>query len=96
MTLFGQKVPVTSVVSPAIALFKSVIEDNIDSAIATSLDFKPSVLDALEQISTPFQMSDTYESWLRVVPAELYTTDAKLTKSNISFQMGLKCVLETW
>lgn len=95
MTLFGQKVPVTSVVSPAIALFKSVIEDNIDSAIATSLDFKPSVLDALEQISTPFQMSDTYESWLRVVPAELYTTDAKLTKSNISFQMGLKCVLET-
>lgn len=40
-------------------------------------------------------MSDTYESWLRVVPAELYTTDAKLTKSNISFQMGLKCVLET-
>lgn len=35
-------------------------------------------------------MSDTYESWLRVVPAELYTTDAKLTKKQYFLSDGLE------
>jgi hypothetical protein len=32
---------------------------------------------------------------LRVVPQELYTTDAKLQAASIAFEMGLKCTMET-
>ena len=40
-------------------------------------------------------MSDEYESWLRIVPIELYATDAVLKNSTITMEMGLKCNIET-
>lgn len=94
-TIMGKQVAITYLVNPAIKLFKSKIEKSIDESISKSMDFKPNVLDALEKICTPFEMSETYQSWLRVVPLELYTTNAKLSKDAISMQMGLKCNMET-
>src|SRR5690606_26984685 len=82
-------------VNPAVALFRSVIEERIDGAIRESLDFKPNVLEALQQVCTPFRMSDTYESWMRIIPRELYITDATLKEQAISFKMGMKCIMET-
>lgn len=95
IVIAGKNVPITYLINPAIRIFKSKIENNLDEAITKSMDFKPNVLDALEKICTPFQMSETYDSWLRIVPIELYTTDAKLQKEIISLEMGLKCNMET-
>lgn len=95
VTVFGKAVPITYLINPAIALFRNKIEKSIDAAIAKSMDFKPNVLDALETICTPFQMNESYESWLRIVPQELYTTDVKLQKESVAFDMGLKCLMET-
>lgn len=95
MKLFGQNIVITNVIIPAIALFKDEIVESIDDALAESMNFKPQVLDALETICKPFQMSETYESWLRIVPEELYTTDATLTKTDVRFTMGMKCQMET-
>lgn len=95
MKLFGQNIPITNIIIPAIALFKDDIVESIDKALAESMNFKPQVLDALETICKPFQMSETYESWLRIVPEELYTTDATLTKTEVRFTMGMKCQMET-
>ena len=95
MTVLGKSVPITYLINPTIQLFKSKIEKSIDDAIAKSMDFKPNVLDALEKICTPFQMSEAYNTWLRVVPVELYTTEAKFQQDKIAFEMGLKCTIET-
>lgn len=92
---FGKDLPITYVINPAIQVFKSKIEKSIDEAIEKSMDFKPNVLDALDKIATPSEMSPEYESWLRVVPAELYVTEAQLKGQNIVMQMGLKCTIET-
>jgi hypothetical protein len=94
-TVFGKNVPITYLINPTIKLFKSKIEKSIDDAIAKSMDFKPNVLDALGKICQPFEMSETYQSWLRVVPIELYTTDAEIKKENINLEMGMKCTIET-
>jgi hypothetical protein len=59
------------------------------------MDFKPNVIQAVEKISTPFQMSDTYESWLRIVPIEIYSTNAKLKNDSFLLDMGMKCNMET-
>jgi hypothetical protein len=59
------------------------IEKSIDDAIENAMDFKPNVLQAIEKIALPFKMNDTYESWLRIVPTEVYTTDAKLNNNKI-------------
>lgn len=95
MTVLGKNVPITYLINPAVKLFKSKIEKKIDESIEKSMDFKPNVLEALEKISTPFLMNDNYQSWLRIVPSELYTTDAKLVKEKINLQMGMKCNMET-
>lgn len=95
ITIMGKSVPITYVINPTLQLFKSKIEKSIDEAISKSMDFKPNVLDALEKICTPFEMSSAYQSWLRVVPVELYTTQSKLQQDKIMFDMGLKCTIET-
>lgn len=93
--VLGKSVPITYLVNPALRFFKEKMEKSIDDAIEKSMDFRPNVLDALEKICMPFQMSESYESWLRIVPGELYATDAKLQKETIAFEMGMKCTMET-
>ncbi|MGK4566153.1 DUF4403 family protein [Flavobacterium sp. 3HN19-14] len=91
----GKSIAITYLINPAVKLFKTKIERSIDENIKKSMDFKPNVLDALEKICTPSQMSADYDSWLRIVPTELYTTDAQLQKETIAMNMGLKCTIET-
>lgn len=95
MVVFGKNVPVTYLMTPAIKIFKSKIEKSIDAAIEKSMDFKPNVLAALEKICTPFQMSEAYQSWLRIVPIEIYSTNAKLKNDTFLMEMGMKCTMET-
>lgn len=95
MAIFGKNIPVTYLINPGVKLFRSKIEKKIDAAIEKSMDFKPNVLSALEKICTPFQMSEAYESWLRIVPIEIYSTEAKLKNNSFLLQMGMKCTMET-
>jgi Domain of unknown function (DUF4403) len=95
MTILGKNMPITYLINPAVKLFKSKIESKIDENIEKSMDFKPNVLDALEKICTPFQTNEQFQTWLRIVPTELYSTDAKIVKDKINMQMGLKCNMET-
>ena len=95
INILGKNVPITYLINPAISIFRSKIEKKIDESIEKSMDFKPNVLDALEKICTPFEMNSNYQSWMRISPNELYTTDAKLIKENITLQMGLKCNMQT-
>jgi len=96
MTVFGKNMPITYLANPAISMFKSKIEKSIDDAIEKSMDFKPNVLSALEKICTPFQMNETYESWLRIAPVEIYSTNAKLKNDSFLLDMGIKCNMETF
>ncbi|WP_158727807.1 MULTISPECIES: DUF4403 family protein [unclassified Flavobacterium] len=96
MIVFGKNVPVTYLINPAIKIFKSKIERKIDEAIGKSVDFKPNVLSALEKITTPFLMNETYESWLRIVPLDIYTTTASLKNDAFLIEMGMKCNMETF
>lgn len=95
MTVFGKNMPVTYLINPAVSLFKSTIEKSIDTAIEDSMDFKPNVMDALSKICTPFEMSETYKTWLKIVPLEAYSSNAKLKNDSFLVNMGMKCNMET-
>ena len=95
MVVFGKNMPVTYLINPTVKLFRSKIESKIDAAIEKSMDFKPNVLAALEKICSPFQMSETYESWLRITPIEIYSTDAVLKNDTFLMDMGMKCTMTT-
>ncbi len=95
ITVAGKNIAITYLINPALRMFRSKIEKSIDEAIKKSVDFKPNVLDALEKICTPSEMSPDYNTWLRIIPVELYVTDAVLNKETIKMDMGLKCTIES-
>lgn len=96
MTVLGKSVPITYIINPAINHFRSKIERKIDEAINKSMDFKPNVLAALEKVCAPFLMNDSYETWLRIAPIELYTTNSRLKNDAFVLDMSLKCNMETF
>jgi hypothetical protein len=49
----------------------------------------------LRKVCEPFQMNESYESWLRIIPLEIYSTTAKIKGDQFSLQMGMKCNIET-
>lgn len=95
MVVFGKNAPVTYLINPTVKLFKAKLEKKIDDVIEKSMDFKPNVLAALEKICTPFLMNEAYESWLQIVPIEIYSTEAKLKNDSFLMDMGMKCTMET-
>ncbi len=95
ITILGKDVPITYLINPAIALFKPKLGKMVDDAIAQSLDIKPYVLNALEQVSKPVEVNNTYHVWFAMQPLELYTNQAKVANKKISIIMGMKSYLET-
>jgi hypothetical protein len=91
----GKKIPITYIINPTMRIFKEKIAKKIDIAIDRTCDFKPHVLNVIEKLSVPFMTSERYESWFKMVPIELYVTEAKLSKSKITMEMGLKCNMQT-
>lgn len=91
----GKLVPITYLVNPTVSYFKKKIATEIDKAIDATCDFKPYVLDAIEKISKPTEVNKAYETWFKLIPMEIYATDAKLKNQAIKMDMGLKCTLQT-
>ena len=91
----GRNVPITYIINPTLSIFKSRMAKKVDEAIENSCDFKPYVLDVLEKMSTPFLTSEQYQAWFKLIPVEVYVTDAVLEKNEIKMDMGLKCNMQT-
>ena len=96
ITVAGKKVPITYIINPTLSIFKSKIAKKIDKAIDETCDFKPQVLKVLENLSAPFLTSEQYETWFKMVPMELYVTEAKLSKSKITFEQGREILQDTF
>ncbi|HOD11274.1 MAG TPA: DUF4403 family protein, partial [Flavobacterium sp.] len=72
ITVAGKNVPITYIINPTLSIFKSKMAKKIDEAINETSDFKPYVLDVLEKMSTPFQTSEQYQTWFKLIPIEVY------------------------
>ncbi len=91
----GKNVPITYIINPTLSIFKGKVAKMIDEAINKSCDFKEQVMDVLETISTPFMANETYETWFKLVPNEIYSTNAVLSNSKITMNLGMKCQMQT-
>jgi hypothetical protein len=76
-------------------MFKGKIAKKIDEAIDKSCDFKEQVFSVLETLSTPFLANETYETWFKLIPQEVYSTPAIISNAKITMNLGLKCNMQT-
>lgn len=95
-TVMGRQIPITHLINPAVKFFRDDLEKSLDEAISKSMNFQPQVLNVLETLTTPFQMNEQFDTWLRVVPIELYSTNAQILKDHVKMEMGMKCTLESF
>jgi hypothetical protein len=91
----GKNVPITYIINPTLSIFKVRIAKMIDEAINKSCDFKTQVMQVLETLSVPFMANETYETWFKLVPNEIYSSNAVLSNSKITMNLGLKCQMQT-
>ena len=91
----GKNVPITYIINPTLSIFKGKVAKMIDEAINKSCDFKMQVMQVLETLSEPFMANETYETWFKLVPNEIYSTNAVLSNSKITMNLGLKCQMQT-
>ena len=95
VSIAGKDIPITYLINPAIGLFKGKLGKMVDESIEKSVDLKPYVLNALDQISKPVQVNNDYHVWFAMQPLELYTNKAVVANKKISIVMGMKAYLET-
>lgn len=92
----GKSVPITYLVNPAMSYFKSTIEQKIDAAISKSLNFQENVLDALEKITSPVNVNESFDTWFKLKPIGINATEAILKKDVVSMNLELACFMETF
>ncbi len=95
INIAGKAISITYLVNPTIKMFESKITKKIDDAIDKALDFKSNMLDFMEKISTPIELNSTYQTWLKISPLELYTTDAVMKNAAVKLTVGLKCNMQS-
>ena len=91
----GKSIAITYLVNPTIKIFESKIEKSIDESLVKTLDFKNNMLDMMQKISNPVEMSKAYQTWLKITPQELFASEAILKKSSVNLTVGLKCLMES-
>ena len=96
VAIAGREMKITYLINPTISIFRSKIERMIDDSMGKTLDFKSNILEMMQKVAEPVEMSPTYQTWLKVTPQELYATEAKLEKNAVNMNVGLKCLMESF
>lgn len=95
ISIAGKTLPLTLVVNPAVGLFKAKIAKAIDDAIARSVDIKPLVANALEEIAKPIEVNKDFHVTFAMQPTEVFTNQAVVANKKISLLLGMKAYMET-
>jgi hypothetical protein len=71
------------------------IATQLDKQIAQKLDVKKHVLKAWITLQQPFLLSEEYNTWLKVVPAEVLMTPLNMQNNVVKAMLGIKAYTQT-
>jgi hypothetical protein len=89
--------PLTYVADAILDGQQEYIEKEIDAAIRQYVDLKDYVREPLNALYEPWLISETYKTWFKMEPREVYMTQIKTTEKgkNLKIGVGLKTYTET-
>lgn len=94
MVLFD--LPVTTVANAAIVGFQPYIEDQIDGSLKEYVDLKAMTKDIIKGLYEPILVSETYKTWFKMEPLEIFTTQLNATRGVLKLNLGLRGYTETY
>lgn len=94
---FGKvKIPITSIVEKRLNEQQREFTSIIDDQIKESFDLKPYLLTVWNQFSLPINISEEYNTWLKITPETVYMTPIKIYSNYIKASVGLDLFSETY
>lgn len=94
---FGRvKIPIKSIVEKRLKEQQNEFTYIIDDKIKENFDLKPYLLDLWNQFSLPLNLSEEFNTWLKITPETVYMTPIKIYSKYITASIGLDLFSETY
>ena len=90
------KIPISSLIEETLTEQQSKFTTVIDDKIKESFDLKPYLLAVWNNFSSPINISEEYNTWLKLTPEKVYLSPVKIYADYIKTTVGLDLYSETF
>lgn len=90
------KIPITSLVESSLAKQQADFCKTIDDMMATQLNFQQYAIMAWNQFSQPFNISEEYNTWLKITPISVNISPLVFYGNQIEANIGIDTYSETF
>ena len=96
INVVGVNLPVSPIANYALSRFDKMITDQIDLALAQSVDLKKYVSMTWLEAQKPFQLSEEYNTWVRITPTDIYMSPFKSVGQKLNMALSLYARIESF
>ncbi len=96
INIAGVNVPVSPIANYALSRFDKLITDEIDIALGGAADIKKYISLVWNMTQTPFQISEDYNTWVRITPSDIYLTPFKSIGQKLNLGVSLYTRIESF
>ncbi len=96
INIVGINVPVSPIANYALSRFDKLITDEIDIALSDAADIKKYISLVWTMAQTPFQISEDYNTWVRITPSDVYMTPFKSVGEKLNLGLSLYARIESF
>ncbi|WP_185194832.1 DUF4403 family protein [Chryseobacterium cheonjiense] len=94
---FGKiQIPITSLVEKSLVEQQKKFCTTIDQQMATQLNFQNYAVMAWNVFANPFQISEEYNTWLKITPISVHITPLQFYGNQINTSLGIDIYSETY
>ena len=90
------KIPISSLIEETLTEQQAEFTTAIDQKIKESFDLKPYLLTIWNQFNPPVNISEEYNTWLKLTPQKVYMTPVVIYSDYIKATIGLDLYSETY
>ncbi len=87
-------IPITAIVEPIVKEQLAEVTKEIDNEVAVNFDFSKEIDTVWRELHQPWLIDSTYNTWLKIQPAEVFVSPIKGTTERIVVTAGFKGLFE--
>ena len=96
MNVGGYDISIKAVADIILAAAKDKLTKEIDKAVKDNVNLKDYINEAWDMLFKPIKVSDDYNAWLKITPAEIICTQISGKKDIVKVGVGIKSINEVY